>query len=458
MSYTPLTQAMIDECPAIDIHVHVPGTITPETAWELGIRNQFITVKRDKVKGWVLEDGPAALNPKDPVGKYSRLFTSKGNRISFDAGGKPIDLEYNFNCVGSGTDVFTGFDAVMATVQGHRYQCGGIENEDDYRFVMDKYLESCLKQNIRYTEVLQNIFISQAIYKGLGLTEEAARAKFFRLCKEISERFEAKDVILRFHNCPNKTSQSGRPGTLEEQALDWVKWLQESDAIAPGVFVGLNSAGHEQREKDEGGPHAMQKAYTLAKQAGFGCEAHAGEGIGVEHMMDTMNELPVTRLAHGVQVIESQQAITHVKENGLVLIMMPSINVALHSPIHKLDGVPHAKLNPDGTRNIAVQTQHISSLADHPFFPLLRDHGLAIALAGDDPEMGGKSYKTQAAELAGLGTYTFPEGFKPLSAEELARCNLTAIKAAFCAPDIKMRLVKELKAWMEKYGVKAMAN
>jgi adenosine deaminase len=455
--YTPLTPEMIDDCPVVDIHVHAQGTIAPQTAWELGVRGGYIEVWKDKATGhWQWKDGPVSVGKSDPVGKYSGIFHSPGHEvISLDENGKPVALEYNYHCLSGTDDVFSGFDAVMATVQGHRHPPGGIRTEDDYRFVLLQYLESCKEQKVCYTELLQNIHIAHVLNPKLPPRE--ARSRFYALCKGIVEEFAKQGVHLRFHHCPNKTSKSNLPGALAERSLEWHTWLLEAQADAPGVFVALNSAGHEEQEKADGGPAAMRAAYSMARSSGFGAEAHAGEGIGVEHMQNTMRELPVTRIAHGVQVVESQEAIDEVRSRDITLIMMPCINVALRSPIHVLetaDGdVPHVKYH-DGERNNAVKTKHISDLSAHPFFPLLRVHGLKIALATDNPGMGGKAYKEQVRLLAGMGCDFLP-GFSPLSAEELAACNLHAIRAAFCEPEVKQELEKKLRAWMKRYRIKA---
>ena len=136
------------------------------------------------------------MGASDPVKRYSNIFCGRGGfPLTLDENGRPLDLDYNYNCVGDGHDKFTGFDAIMATVQGHRHAPGGIENEDDYRFVMQRYLESCLAQNIRYSETSQNITIAQVLYP--ELTAPESRARFFRLCASIIEAFRQKGVHLR---------------------------------------------------------------------------------------------------------------------------------------------------------------------------------------------------------------------------------------------------------------------
>jgi len=441
---------MIDSCPVADIHVHAQGTIVPATAWELGLRNEFLTVADG---AW--RDGPNAIGQSDPVNRYSRIFCNEeGGKVTLEAAGHPQSIAYNYHCLPLKDDIFSGFDAVMATVQGHRHPPGGIRTDDDYRFVMRRYLDDCIANHVRYTEALQNIHIAHVLHPELPPRE--ARARFALLCESIVADFAGRGVVLRFHHCPNKTSKSNLPGALASRSLEWTEWLEEVRETAPNIFVALNSAGHEEQEKKDGGPYAMEQAYTAARAKGFGAEAHAGEGIGVEHMLATIRSLPVTRIAHGVQVIESEDAIREVRERGITLIMMPCINVTLGSPIHVKEDpagdMPHAKLDAGGERDPSVVTKHITHLASHPLFPLLREHGLKIALATDNPGMGGRSYKEQAKLLAGIG-YDFPAGFPPLSAEELALCNLNAIDAAFCRQEIKENFVRELSGWMKSNGV-----
>ena len=453
MTHTPLTEAMIANFPAIDIHVHVPGTISPLTAWDLGVRNQLITVSQTADGSWTFRDGPNRIGASDPVRHYTNIFCSKGGfTLNLDERGRPIDIDYNYACLGEGHDTFSGFDAIQGTTQGHRHRPGGIQTEDDYRFVLTRYLESCLAQNIRYTEASQNITIAQVLYP--KLEAQAARQRFFLLCREMVGLFESRGVILRLYHCANKTAKANVRESLSQRAAEWVEWLREAQAVAPGIFVGMTTAGHEESEIQSGGPEAMAAAYHAVAAMGLGVEGHYGEGVGVEHMLNAMRCLPeTTRYAHGIQVVESEEAMALVRARGIPLIMMPCINIALGSLIHYKDGVPSPKFEADGkTRRTGVIKKHIRKLEEHPLFSLLRQEGLPIALSSDDPEQAGVSYKAQLRALAGL-SYRFPDGFAPLSAEELTRCNLNAIVAAFCEPPIKRRLVEDIARWTAQYAI-----
>ncbi|MFZ4124909.1 MAG: hypothetical protein ACOYJ2_02405 [Rickettsiales bacterium] len=444
---TPLTEAMIDSFPAIDPHIHVPGTISPQTAWDLGLRNNLIHMERTADGKWVVVDGPNSIGPTDPVKKYSRIFVAKGgHELTFDRTGNPIDLDYNYFCLTEQPDKFSGFDAIQGTTQGHRHRPGGIQNESDYRFVMERFLESCLKQNLRYVEPSQNITIAKVLYP--DLPDKGARRTFFALCKEIVAHYEKQGVILRFTHCANKTGAANVPGSLTQRSNEWVDWLEQAQQEIPGIFVGMTTAGHEGMEIKSGGPDAMAQAYHRLKPLGLKGEGHYGEGAGVEHLLRALDSLHLDRLAHAVQMVESPEAIRQIRERRIPVIMMPYINLSLGTTVHYKGETPHSKFMPNGIdRDPDVEKRYLSRLEEHPFFTLMRRDSLPIALASDDPQQGGIDYKDQVKMLAGL-TYEFESGFIPLSAEELTLCNLNAIEAAFCEASIKPRLIAPITEWL----------
>ncbi len=476
---TPLTEAMIDSFPAVDPHVHVPGTISPQTAWDLGLRNKLIHMIKDEDGRWMVADGPNELGKTDPVVKYSRLFCGHGPigslPLQFNTDGSPRNLDYDYDCVNGRDDkhdTFKGFDAIQGTTQGHRHRPGGIQNESDYRFVMQRYLESCVKQNIRYVEPSQNITIAQVLYPEDPPPE--ARRKFFQMAKEIIADFANHGVTLRFTHCANKTGAANVASSLAQRANEWADWLAEAKEQVPGVFVGLTTAGHEKMEIEAGGPRAMVPAYQRVKAMGLGCEGHYGEGAGVELMIKAMELLPPdTRYAHGFQIIELPDAIKRVRDKGIPLIMSPYINLSLGGVIHYKDGKPHHKLQRDPEtgkliinettgeprRVEGIENHYIDSLETHPFWTLMRDHHLPIGLMSDDPQQGGIDYKDQVKLLAGIGPSRNgiapidKEKMQPLTAEELTLCNLNALQVAFCEPEVKKLLADNIAKWAKEHNI-----
>lgn len=430
-----LTAKLIKLLPKIDLHVHLPGTISPETAWKLGLRNRLITVEDGK---WY--NGPASLSINDPHEHYSDIFQIP-ETIIFDKENVPKGLRYNI-----APRNFKSFDAVMATVQGHRYPPGGIQNEDDLRLVLRSYLQDCLAQNIFYTEVQQNIRIAYHIYPEVN--EEMARYKLYSFLEQEVKAFAASGVHLKFLHCFNKTQAAGLPHSTDIRSLEASAWLRESQEFAPGVFVGLESAGHE---KDESGwPIHLKAGYEAAASMGFGCEAHGGEGIGVEHLLDVVRTLPVTRIAHGFQIIESEQAIEEIKAKKITLLMSPIINISLGACIHHCSKTGKALSHKYGG-----EKQYVENLEQHPIFTLLRDHKMELGLCSDNPEISGVPIEDLFMMLAGIKIDNTPSDWlkcaNPLKTGELVACLINSAKAAFCDESIKQSYLSKLEEVLKVY-------
>lgn len=440
----PLTVDLIKVLPKLDLHVHLPGTISPLTAWTLGIRNRLISLENGT---WV--DGPVKLPDVDPHTHYSHIFENSAD-ITLNSHNIPESLSYNI-----APNNFKSFDRIMATVQGHRHPPGGIQTEDDLRLVLRAYLADCIAQNIFYTEVQQNIRIAYHLYP--DNTAQQARFKLYALLQESVEEFKNSGVHLRFLHCFNKTQMSGVNQSSRERALESAEWLHESKEVAPGLFVGLEAAGHE---KDQHGwPVHLKDGYELAASLGFGCEAHGGEGIGVEHMMDVARTLPVTRIAHGFQVIECEDAIAELQERGITLVMSPIINLSLGACVHR---------NPETGQPLSAgkggKQVYFNKLSDHPFFTLLRQYKLPITLCSDNPQMAGIPIQDLMMILGGIKAGScerlpveWQRCLEPLTTLELVKCLVNGIQVAFCEESLKQAYLNKLHAVLEDFKAQAVA-
>ena len=431
---------MINNLPICDIHVHLPGVISPQIAWDLGVRNNLIVIKHKKDNKHSFSIRHEPLSDLDPHKHYIDIFKKN---FELDHNAKPIKLEYNLS-----TESFKSFDRIMATVQGHRHPPGGIQTKEDILFVLNSYLKECLKQKIYYTELQQNIKIAYLLFP----TEvpSKAREQLYLLFSDVIANFKKNGVHLRFLHCFNKTRCSGDNKTTHERTIEAASWLEEAQSIAPGVFVGIESAGHE---KDKSGwPIHLKVGYEKVKDLGLGCEAHGGEGIGVEHMFDVVKSLPITRLAHGFQAIEDFEVIEFIKQQNITLIMMPIINLNLGLCLHvkqinKNKCVPTAKTK--GGKKI-----YIRNFWQHPFFELFRKYKIKITLSSDNPNIGGIQLKETIAILSGLNNqYQAPKSFTPLKAEELAILSLNGIQAIFGQEGIKQEYTNLLTKWIQKYNL-----
>jgi adenosine deaminase len=156
---------------------------------------------------------------------------------------------------------------------------------------------------------------------------------------------------------------------------------------------------------DEAGypPGPFAEAYAIAAGAGLGCSVHAGEWAGADSVRAAL-DLPVTRLGHGVRAIEDPALVAEIAERGTVLECCPTSNVVL--------GV-------------------FASFEEHPL-PALREAGVRVTLASDDPPYFGASV---GGEYAVAG-----ERFG-WSDAELAAITRTAIEASFAEPPLRAALL-----------------
>lgn len=416
----PCTEQIILGLPKADIHVHLPGTVSPATAWELGLRNGLLW--------WDGEWRSAPMSPQNPHRYYSDIF------FHFDCVRHMREPDLSLLEYAIQERDFASFDRVMATVQGHRFPPGGIQNEQDLMVVFKAYLQLCLQENILYTEVQQNIRIAYAVYPDLPLRE--ARLRLFALFHRAAELFASHGVTLKFLNCFNKTLVAGLQQSTQERSIEAAQWLDEVDIIFPNLFVGLQSAGSEACAGAD--PDALKKGYQHAYERGFGCEAHAGEGIGFQYLQKTLNALLLQRIAHGFQAIENLPTIHEIQDRGVTLVMAPVINLALGAHLHRY------------SRGEKIGKTLIQHIDDHPFFPLFRKHQLKIALSSDNPQMGGISLCKTMMLLSGLPAdhrWSYAR-LAPLTLEELIRLNIQTVVSSFASVETKVRLLKAIYGYL----------
>jgi adenosine deaminase len=166
--------------------------------------------------------------------------------------------------------------------------------------------------------------------------------------------------------------------------------------------VGFQMAG------DEAGypPGPFAEAYAIAAAAGLGCSVHAGEWAGAESVRAAL-DLPVTRIGHGVRAIEDPELVAEIAQRGIVLECCPTSNVVL--------GV-------------------FPSFEAHPL-PALRDAGVRVTLASDDPPYFGASVG---------GEYASARERFGMSDADLLGLTRTAIEASFAEPPLRSALLARL--------------
>ncbi len=154
-------------------------------------------------------------------------------------------------------------------------------------------------------------------------------------------------------------------------------------------------------------PAEFLPAYRLADERGYGCTAHAGEVCGPQSVWATINQLPVSRIGHGVRASEDAGLVAELCRRDIALEICPGSNIAL-------------KVYPD--------------YASHPLVTLLQA-GCRLSLNSDDPPFFdtsiGREYQTAHQQFA-------------LSPEQLREITRMAIASAFIDQTTKQRLLAQL--------------
>ena len=257
-----------------------------------------------------------------------------------------------------------------------------IRTAENYRDLIHAYLASAAKEGAIYVEVFTSVDhasrvgishgdLLAALVQGI----DDAEAEFGIMCRMI--------VTCIRHLGP-------------DQALRDAKMAIAN--IHPYV-VGFGMGGDETQYSCR----QFAPAFNLMHEAGLACTVHAGEVAGPESVIQALDELPVSRIGHGVRSTDDPALIERLVTNGIVLEVCPGSNLAL--------GL-------------------YDSPQDHPLNEL-RQAGVTVTLGSDDPPFFGT---TIGAE------YERAQRDFGLSAQELLDITATAIDAAFVDDDSKSLL------------------
>ncbi len=260
-----------------------------------------------------------------------------------------------------------------------------VRTSEDYRDVTFAYLARCAREGCVYVELIASPDHARAV----GLTEAEHRAGIFRGIDDAraAHGIEGRVLVSCVRN-------------LGVEAAERV--ARQAAAMPHPYVVGFNMAG------DEAGfpPEPFTRAFAIAHDAGLGCTVHAGEWAGPESVRAALALPGVTRLSHGVRAIEDPALVAELAERGTVLEVCPTSNVVL--------GV-------------------YGSYAEHPF-RALREAGVALTLASDDPPYFGASIG---------GEYAVAHEHFGLGPEELAEITTIALDAGFLDATTRVGLTEQ---------------
>jgi len=172
-----------------------------------------------------------------------------------------------------------------------------------------------------------------------------------------------------------------------------------------GDFItGYGMAGGEM----VGRPADYAYSFDIAREAGMPLTCHAGEWGGAPMVAETIRDLRVARIGHGIGAIQDPALVEQIAEQDIVLEVCPGSNVVLKA---------------------------VEGWAKHPIVKL-RDAGVKVTVSTDDPPF---FHTTMTAEYKMLHqTFGWEE-------DDFTAVNATALAAAFCDEKTKARVAKRLE-------------
>jgi adenosine deaminase len=282
-----------------------------------------------------------------------------------------------------GPDGFYVWNDFLSFLTAYDLVCTTLRKANDFGDVIYSYLAGAAREGAVYVEM----FCSPERPAALGISYNAWLDALEQGIDRARRDFgiEGRIIVICIrHLGPDKA----------------LAMVQKMIAEPHHYVVGFGMGGDEAKYT----PAEFAPAYRLARDNGYGCTVHAGEVMGPESVWAAINDLPVTRIGHGVRSADDPRLMEELARRGIVLEVCPGSNIALG-------------LYPDR--------------AAHPLHRLIAA-GVRVTLNSDDPPF---FHTTLGMEYDKSG----------LSERELRGIARTAIEASFADEATKQRLLRGIE-------------
>ena len=145
------------------------------------------------------------------------------------------------------------------------------------------------------------------------------------------------------------------------------------------------------------------KAFDYARAKDIPCTAHAGEAAGANSVWETLKQLQVQRIGHGVRSIEDSDLVEYIKRNAVHLEICPTSNVC---------------------------TNVVPTFSDHPINQLYQKN-ISLSISTDARSFMDLDLNKEYQHLVTAFQWT---------QAHFLRCNLEAIQYAFTSEAKKAKL------------------
>jgi len=267
----PHLLSFIRQMPKAEIHIHLEGSIQPETLLLLAKRHHR-----------------EASLPSTEIAKLRQWFTFTN---------------------------FPHFVEIYLTISDL------LRTPEDFALIVEACGADMAAQNIRYRELTFTPYTHTHLQdKGLTIDDLLAGLEEGRAAARTKYNVEMRWVF----DIPRNASFGRSNGLYDPQVAE--KTLAYAVAGQNHGVVGFGLGGYEVGAPPE--PYAS--AFREGKAAGLLSVPHAGETMGAASVRGALYDLQADRIGHGVRAIEDPALLQEIKERQVVLEINPTSNICLH--------------------------------------------------------------------------------------------------------------------------------
>lgn len=256
--------------PKCELHMHVEGSLLPETLFELARRNK-ITLP---------QDDPAYAS-KEALAERYKHFTSLDDFLHY---------------------YYTGMSTLI--------------HQSDYEDLAWSYFQKAHEDGVVHAE----IFFDPQAHTGRGIALsvviEGLQAARRKAHEQLNMSTELISCFLRHEPVSS--------------ALSLFKSKDLQDAFANRSICGIGLDSSEKAYP----PELFQEVYDKAKALGLKMTAHAGEEGPVENIRTSLEQLKCHRIDHGLRLPEDEHLMKELATMGTLLTLCPLSNLSLGSYDH----------------------------------------------------------------------------------------------------------------------------
>ncbi|WP_043759792.1 adenosine deaminase [Aeromonas taiwanensis] len=286
------------------------------------------------------------------------------------------------------------FDSLQSFLDLYYQGASVLVTEQDFFDLTWAYLERCVADHVVHVE----IFFDPQTHTARGIPFETVLGGIERALKDGEEAFGISwRLIMSFLR-----------HLSEEEAFATLAQAEPHLARLHGIGLDSSELGNP--------PGKFARVFARCRELGLPAVAHAGEEGPADYIWQSIQELQIRRIDHGVRCSDEPELVRYLADTRLPLTVCPLSNVRLRV---------------------------FDEMAHHNVLHLL-EQGLCVTINSDDPAYFGGYMGANFQALAdGLGA----------SREQLCRLCLNAVEASWLDLADKVRLTREIRGYAATHGV-----